>query len=351
MAPRKGHGMSRVYNALTGAARSNATPSSEIPDDGAWETTDETPFVEIGGPGGPVYSAASTAASSNVLIAPRPAPAAPKLASVPPKLMTEPKVEVKPEPKSEPVRAYPRLVPSAPVVAPAAPSTAYLSVRFHDVAARQPRISAEGPDPALVALHYPDHAVSGEYRLLRDEVSRQLPDATSRVVLFSAATPEAGTTTVLLNLAITLAQEGKARVLVVDGNVNRPGVASKLALKTAPGLCEVLAHRVPLAWAVQPSVVPSLQILAAGDATDATPAAVGRDFPKLLGQLRQWYDWVLVDGGMWGAMTERDAACPAADAVYLVTRDGDLDRPEFLSLRGWVKELGGLLRGYVATRA
>jgi hypothetical protein len=90
--------------------------------------------------------------------------------------------------------------------------------------------------------------------------------------------------------------------------------------------------------------------LVAGDATDATPDDMCRDFPKLLGQLRQWYDWVLVDAGVWGTMAERDAACPGADAVYLVARDGDAEKPMFSTLRGWVKELGGLLRGYVSTK-
>jgi hypothetical protein len=49
-------------------------------------------------------------------------------------------------------------------------------------------------------------------------------------------------------------------------------------------------------------------------------------------------------------MPERDAACPAADAVYLVIRETEMERPEFLGARGWVKELGGLLRGYITTR-
>jgi Mrp family chromosome partitioning ATPase len=331
--------MSRVYNALTGVARSAGT-STESTDESGWESPEDAPFIEIGGPAGPVFSGMGAAPA--VLIAPRAAATAPKPTPAAPKLAAEPKPEPKPE------RAFPRLVPSAPA---APPATAYLSVKFHDVSLRQPRIGSEGPDPSLVALHHPDHAISAEYRVLRDDVRRQLPEATSRVLMFSAASPEAGTTTVLLNLAVTLAQEPKARVLVVDANVNRPGVAGKLALKSAPGLCEVLSHRVPLAWAVQQSPIPTMQILAAGDVTDATARAVGDDLPKLLAQLRQWYDWVLVDGGVWGAMAERDAACPAADAVYLVTRDGDIERPEFLSLRGWVKELGGLLRGYVATRA
>ena len=331
----QGHGMSRVYNVLTGAARPVAPTAFDVPDDGAWENVEETPFIEIGGPGGPTFSATVTAPAV------RPAVAAPPAVRPIATPVPTPKVEPKVEPEA--VRSYPRLVPP-----PASP--AYLSVRFHDVVARPIKPLAEGPDAALVALHYPEHPVSVEYRTLRDEVRRQLAEGTSRVLMFAASTPEAGTTTVLLNLAITLAHEGKARVLVVDANVNRPGVASKLALKPAPGLCEVLAQRVPLAWALQPSVVPSMQVLTAGDATDSTPAAVSRDLPKLLGQLRQWFDWIVVDAGVWGAMPERDAACPAADAVYLVTRDTDADRPEFTGLRGWVKELGGLLRGYVATR-
>ncbi|MBA4065196.1 MAG: hypothetical protein C0501_16075 [Isosphaera sp.] len=303
--------MSRVYNVLTGAGRP-AGPAAEAPDDEeSWEEADEAPFVEVGGPGGPVFSPA----------APRPTPA-----------------------PAPPAPEFPRLAPQ-----PAAP--AYLSVRFHDLATRAGRPAGDAPDPGLVALHAPDHPASAEYRTLRDEIRKQLPEATSHVLTFAAAAPESGTTTVLLNLAVTLARDGKSRVLVADANTTRPGAAQKFALRPAPGLAEVLAGRVPLAWAVQPAGLPNLHVLPAGEATDGTAGAVGRDLPRLLAQLRQWYDWVLVDAGVWGDAAERDAACPSADAVYLVTRADAAERPEFVAVRGWVRELGGLLRGYVATRA
>jgi hypothetical protein len=322
--------MSRVYSALTGASRPAGAATIDAPDDGVWENTpdasieevptEDAPFIEIGGPGGPVFSPSAT-----------PTPPPPRLAP-----------ETTPLPQPETARAYPRLAPST--------APAYLSVRFHDVIARGAKPNGDGPDTSLVAFHLPEHPVSGEYRTLRDEIRKQLPDATSRVLLFTAALAEAGTTTVLSNLAVTLAGEGKTRVLIVDGNVSKPAVAAKLGVKAGPGVCEVLAHHVPLTWAVQPSAVPNLEVLAAGDATDATPAAVCREFARLLGQFRQWYDWVLVDNGVWGGMPERDAACSVADAVYLVTRDTDTERPEFVAVRGWVKELGGLLRGYVTTK-
>jgi Mrp family chromosome partitioning ATPase len=328
--------MSRVYNVLTGAARPAAPPGAAVPDDGVWENSEESPYIEIGGPGGPVFFSPPSASLAASI--PPVAPPAPPTTPAP-----RPAPDTKTGVSAEATRPFPRL-------APASAAPAYLSVRFHDIP-RVPRPTGDGPDASLVALHFPEHPVSGEYRVLRDEIRKQLPGSAPRVLLFSAANPEAGTTTVLLNLAVTLAHGATARVLVADANVNRPAVAARLGLRPAPGLCEALAGQVPLAWALQPSALPTLQVLAAGEATAATAAAVDRDFPKLLGQLRQWFDWVLVDAGVWGDLPERDAACPAADAVYLVTREAEATRSEFTSVHGWVKELGGLLRGYVATRA
>jgi Mrp family chromosome partitioning ATPase len=334
--------MSRVFSAMTGTGAPRPVVAVEGPrraEDETFVEADDAPFVEIGGPTGPVFSTAP----------PKPAPEA--------KVRTE----------TGSPRAVLRLAVPAPIAtgtgapgtgAPGtgtvtAESTAYLSVRFHDAVARAIGRPATGPDPGLVALHFPDHPVSGEYRTLRDEIARQLPDATARALVFTAAVPEAGTTTVILNLGITLALAGQ-RVLVVDGNFTHPGVEAKLALRSAQGLAEVLVGQVPLPWALQPTVVPSLQALAAGAVSDPpTPetiaSAIGRDLPKLIGQLRQWFDWVLIDAGVWG-VPERDATCSAADAVYLVTREADAERPEFTGLRTWVKQLGGALRGYITTR-
>lgn len=303
------------------------------PADGFLTAADDTPYVEVGDPAGAVFSPGpavvkfpplpAVAARTAPVAAPRPAPAP------------------QPQQPAE-ARTFPRL----------AASPSYLSVSFHDLSGRvRTPDQADGPDPALVAFHLPDHPVSGEYRVLRDEVRAQFADHGPRVLFFTSAAGESGTTTVALNLAVTLARETAGRVLVVDANVTRPGVSRMMGLKSAPGLVEVLGHEVPLAWAAQPSALPNLQILAAGGNPASPPGGLADDLPRLAEQLRQWYDWVLIDAGVWGVLPDRDAACPAADAVYLVARESAVDRSEFAGLRGWVKELGGLLRGYVTTRA
>jgi Mrp family chromosome partitioning ATPase len=300
------------------------------PPDGFLSGSDDTPYVEVGDPAGAVFS------PGPAVVKFPPPPAAPK-----PVAKTESSAEPEPVPAAE-VRQFPRLASPPP----------YRSVSFHDLSGRaRPPASTEGPDPALVAFYHPDHPVSGEYRVLRDEVKAQFADHAPRVLYFTAAAGESGTTTVALNLAITLAKETPGRVLVVDANVGRPAVARMMGLKPAPGLVEVLGHTVPLSWAAQASAVPNLQVLAAGGDPAAPPKGIADDLPRLAEQLRQWYDWVLIDAGVWGVLPDRDAACPAADAVYLVAREAAVDRTEFAGLRGWVKELGGLLRGYVTTRA
>jgi hypothetical protein len=290
---------------------------TELTDEAAWPSAEETPFVEIGAPGGPTFSAPATPVAR----------------------VATPEARIEARPDS--ARAFPRLV--------TVPTPNYLSIQYHDFFPRGAKTAAgDGVDASLVALHNPEHPISGEYRSLRDEIRKQLPDGTSRVLMFTAVAPEAGTTTVLLNLSIALAQD--ARVLVIDANLGRPSVATKLAVKSEPGLCEVLAQQMPLTWAIQSTPVKGLHVLAAGDASGALGSSLSQDLSQLLMQLRRWFDWVIVDAGVWGALPDRDAACAAMDAVYAVTRVADTNRPEFLSVRGWVKKLGGLLRGYVATK-
>lgn len=307
--------MSRMLKVLSNGTSPRAVAEA------APAAAEEIPFVEIGDPAGPLFSP-----GLSLLKLPAPAKAAAE----------------EPAPAAEPVeapeRTYPRL---------AAPK--YLSVTFHDLTGRvRNAVERDGPDAGLVALHLPDHPISGEYRTVRDEIRVQLPEPIPHVLWFTAAAGEAGTTSVLLNLAITLARESSPRVVVVDANAERPAVALRFALpRDVQGLSDVLAQRIPLAWAVQASTIPNLQILPHGTAAAAT---VAQDLPKLIDQLRQWYDWVIVDGGVWGSSPERDGIASTADAVYLVSREADVARSEFAAPRSHVKEAGAVLRGYIATR-
>jgi len=231
-----------------------------------------------------------------------------------------------------------------------------LSVSLHKFAKPGLRILTTEIAPEVVTHHFPEHPVSAEYRLVRDEIRRTLDAGEHRVVSFTSVGHASGTTTVLLNVAVAMTQDRGTRVLVVDANLSRPSVAARLGAGDAPGVAEVIAQSVPLAWAVQTTSIAGLHVLAAGAATDQTLGLAVTELPRLIAQVKQWFDVVLVDAGLWDSLVGRNhnhvhaqhhSLATTSDSVYLVARQSDLERIEFQTLRSVV---GTNLKGYITTR-
>jgi Mrp family chromosome partitioning ATPase len=239
--------------------------------------------------------------------------------------------------------------PAGPSAAEAAPRL--LTVQFR----RLPLGPVPGPDPArvapdVVAYHQPEHPISGQYRDLAGGVLASLPGEQARVLLFVSAAAGAGTTTVLLNTAVTLARQNGPRVLVVDAHLRRPAVAGRLGLEEAPGLREVLAGRLPLESAVRATGLTGLSALTAGSAEAAPPTRLaGEGMRVVLRQLREQFDLVLVDGPRWDGRPEVVALGCACDAVYLCLPEAEQNAPETGDLLQIIPEQGATLCGCILT--
>ena len=62
----------------------------------------------------------------------------------------------------------------------------------------------------------------------------------NNVVLITSSLPGEGKTFVSLNLALSLVRDQEMRVILVDGDVARPGLTPALGLESRPGLIDVL---------------------------------------------------------------------------------------------------------------
>ena len=325
--------MSRMFRVISGSSHDSISDCES--DERATELMnpfegEAIPFIEVGGPEGVVTSTKSAVHSA--------------------------------QPTSKPVIVHsdPELTATKPRTAPPAierntvkavtDRSKVLSVTFHRIPKLGLRMLQTGVGPEVVMYHFPDHPVTYEYRQVRDEIVKQFDEPGPKVTLFTAATAGAGTTTVLVNFAVAMTQEYGSRVLVVDANFNRPDVARMLGGAESPGLAEVLGQTIPLSWALQPTPVANLHLLSCGTPTDATEEALVTDLPKLTNQLRQWFDWVVIDSGVWSELPNAESACANTDAVFLVTRSSDIELPDFGGLRGEVTSNGGQVRGYISTR-
>jgi Mrp family chromosome partitioning ATPase len=242
-------------------------------------------------------------------------------------------------------------VDRAPVVSRAPAESRVMSVQFRPLCLEP----TPGRGPArfareLVAYHQPDHPVSAQYRELARGLLAGLPAEHARVLLFTSAVAGAGTTNVLLNVAITLARQENLRVIVVDAHLRRPAVASRLGLADAPGLREVLAGRLPLESAVRASGLPGLSALTAGiDETTLPGRLAGEAMRSVLRHLRAACDVVLVDGPRWDGRPEVVALGCSCDAVYLCLPEAEQEAPETVDLLQIIPEQGAHLCGCILT--
>jgi Mrp family chromosome partitioning ATPase len=280
------------------------------------EDDDDVPFIEVGGPREPNLRLVAAPTPEKILT-PRPPSS---------------------EGKGEEIQ---KLLPPFPS---AERRPTLFTIRFQPIHAAQ--LGGRCPVAELIAFHQPDHPVSGQYRSLAAEIARQLPGALPRILLFTGATDGVGTSTVLLNLAMTLARQ-EAKVTVVDAHQARPALAARLGLPDGPGLGEVLAGKMPLQWCLQETAHPNLFVLPAG--TAGTPRE-GVDTGAILQMLRNRSDCVLLDAGPWADNATAAELAAGCDAVYLVLPHERAATPDTMTLQEEILTETGRLRGCVLTQ-
>ncbi len=188
-------------------------------------------------------------------------------------------------------------------------------------------LPAQGPgdEPELTTLGAPRSAGAEAYRMLRTS----LLFAAEREALDSIAVTSAGMgegkTTTAVNLAVTLAQDGR-RVLIVDCDFQRARLHRLFGLPREPGLADVLAGRRHGTETVWPTRQNNLWLMPAGRPDEPADVVQTAALRALLHELAGTYDVVVLDTPP--LLPTADAAIFAAIArgVVFVTRAGRTDR-------------------------
>src|SRR5438270_2777525 len=93
--------------------------------------------------------------------------------------------------------------------------------------------------PKVVTLSQPNHPATEQYRVLRYRLEC-LAKAGIKALAFTSPQSGEGKTTTAVNAALTLGKGGRNRVVLVDADLRRPGVASMLGLRATKGLADVV---------------------------------------------------------------------------------------------------------------
>jgi len=179
--------------------------------------------------------------------------------------------------------------------------------------------------PALAVFHSSEGVFAESCRQAWVGIDRSLQRSSHQTVLVLAAAPDAGTTTVIGNLAVSAAAAG-LRVVVVDCNFRRPAAASMFDFEDlSPGVADLLTGSVEIESVIHKSES-GVSVISAGTPANRLFQRLGSERMKsILAQLRSTFDLVLIDSPPSIVAGDAILLANLVDAITLVVRS---DRDE-----------------------
>ncbi len=203
----------------------------------------------------------------------------------------------------------------------------------------------------LITIGDPNSPVSEAYRALRTNLTFASLERPLRTLMLTSPGPDEGKSTVLANLAVSIAQTER-QVLVVDCDLRRPCLHEIFGLSNDRGLTTLLAEPEAMAKPpIQDSPVAGLRVLSAGPLPPRPADLIGsRRMEELIQWLADQADIVLFDSPPINAVADAAILATRVDGVLLVARERRTRREAVAEARnrlGRVKAnlLGAVLNG------
>lgn len=137
--------------------------------------------------------------------------------------------------------------------------------------------------------------VQEAYKTLRTNIMFALPGKDCKCIGVTSPVSGEGKSTTAVNLALSLAQIGK-RVLLIDCDLRLPTVATKLNLRSYPGLSDFLIGEVRIDEAIRNVEKYGIHVLPASNIpADPTGLLDSKQMEHLFVALRRNYEYVIVD--------------------------------------------------------
>jgi capsular exopolysaccharide synthesis family protein len=209
-------------------------------------------------------------------------------------------------------------------------------------------VDAQRRKQPAIAFESDQSRIAEAFRELRINVKFLEVGDGPRVLLVASAMPNEGRTTTALNLALALAQAGH-KVVLVDGDLRRPRVASYLDIDQQVGLSTVLTGRSALGEALIATRFPRLTALGSGPVPDNPAELLESQAAKdVVRELGESFDYVIVDSPPT-LVTDASILAANAQGVLLIARFGQTKRTQLNHAADVLGRAGAPLLGAVVT--
>lgn len=187
------------------------------------------------------------------------------------------------------------------------------------------------------------------FRKLRTNLQFVNVDNPPRVIVVTSASPGEGKSTTAINIALALA-EAEHKVVLVDGDLRRPSIHKCLELAGSAGFSTVLSGAATLPEVLQETKFPNLTVLASGACPSNPSELLGsRAAKNVLNELRQRFDFIIVDSSPLLAVTDGSILSANSDGALVTCRYGRTKRGQLADAIGNLRDVGAVVLGAAFT--
>lgn len=161
-----------------------------------------------------------------------------------------------------------------------------------------------------------------QFRSLAATLHRAQIEQQLKSIIVTSASPGDGKSYVSTNLALTLSDAYRRRVLLIDADLRRPSLHVLFRIRNTAGLSEALSAQTDEKLATV-QITETLTLLPAGR-SDSNPLgglSSGR-MKRIVADAASRFDWVIVDSPPVGVLADAHLVSETVDAALLVVRAG-----------------------------
>lgn len=175
------------------------------------------------------------------------------------------------------------------------------------------------------------------YKAIRTKIESNSARTGNKVYLVTSACENEGKTTSCVNIALSLAQNGKS-VLIIDADLRKPSVGKLLSLRNiGGGLADVIGQKATLDQSIKYINQFNLYVLA-GEEAVANPSELlsTDDMENVIEAVRKQFDYVLIDTAPASVVTDATIISGFSDAAIIVVRE---DRSPYSLVRSAIDDI------------
>jgi capsular exopolysaccharide synthesis family protein len=176
----------------------------------------------------------------------------------------------------------------------------------------------------LVALTDPKCLAAEKFKALATRLENWRPRGELKSVLITSSVANEGKTLIAANLGVTIAKHSGSRVLLVEGDLHRPKLASLFGLARPRGLTQwCSAREETIGRYVNKLAEMPLWLLSAGAPCDQ-PSQILQSgkFSEAFTRLSGYFDWIVVDSPPMSPMIDVNLWLRLVDGMLIVVREG-----------------------------